>query len=122
MVALLLKHPSAAELDKNLPANAKVTGMEGEDSQGAADGAADAVDAADAAEAEEDGAKGSAASQPISQSYTHHFRFLPGGPTLAVREVGSSWLGDVFKATASDDTTGMQLWAASLIMARCGVY
>lgn len=114
IIAMLLQHKSAAQLEtegaKNT-AEAEVDDVE----ENAMDDSAEppAAPAADAAKE-----ASAAAAAPVSQSYTHKLCFAEGGPALAVREVGQAWFGDVFKADARDDTTGMQLWAAALVMAR----
>ena len=62
------------------------------------------------------------ADAPLSGEVTHEFVFADGVPTISIRELGeiggdddpAKWLG----ATADDDKTGLQLWAASLVLSR----
>eukprot|EP00056_Hartaetosiga_gracilis_P006743 m.100147 g.100147 ORF g.100147 m.100147 type:complete len:491 (-) comp12547_c0_seq28:1844-3316(-) len=67
----------------------------------------------------------------IVQSITHEMNFNSKGdnesdegnsdgvgPIVRVREVATNWFGSVFGKEASDDITGIQVWAASLIAAR----
>ena len=69
------------------------------------------------------GADGDDADAPLSGEVTHEFVFADGVPTISIRELGeigggdddpAKWLG----ATADDDKTGLQLWAASLVLSR----
>eukprot|EP00040_Diaphanoeca_grandis_P023304 m.126570 g.126570 ORF g.126570 m.126570 type:complete len:442 (+) comp29209_c0_seq2:117-1442(+) len=65
----------------------------------------------------------SAAESKVVQSYIYDFNFssdkIPG-PSVKVREVATDWSGEIFSGskTASDDTTGMQVWATSLVFSR----
>ena len=64
-----------------------------------------------------------AADANIVQTYTYDLDFDGDGvtgPNLKVREVATDWTGDVFSGatTAADDTTGMQVWATSLVFVR----
>ena len=136
ILKMLLEHPSAAELEKNKDKNVRVVGAGDEDPD--ADGAsADAAAAADAnadADASSAAAAASASAAAASsakatsaraekakvvQAYTHTMSFKEGSTPLLVREIGTDWFGEVFTEHAQDDTTGIQLWAASLVMARC---
>ena len=66
----------------------------------------------------------SAEDSKIIQSITHTFNFSSAegatGPDMQVREVATNWDGEVFKGakTAEADTTGMHVWATSLVFAR----
>ncbi|EGD82340.1 hypothetical protein PTSG_03004 [Salpingoeca rosetta] len=59
-----------------------------------------------------------AESSQVLQTHTHDMRFSPDGPEVHVREIATDWFGKVFGDMPEDDTTGIQLWAASLIAAR----
>ncbi|EDQ87338.1 uncharacterized protein MONBRDRAFT_10114 [Monosiga brevicollis MX1] len=53
----------------------------------------------------------------VVQKYEHVMCFKPDTPPLHVDEIATSWFGKVFDKRAEDDTTGIQIWAASLVMA-----
>lgn len=128
---MLLEHPSAAELEENKDGNVRVVGADDEDAAEAASDTPAASSASAAAAAAGSTGDAHANTVPNSagsstadrakllQAYTHTMSFKEGTPPLLVREIGTDWFGEVFTEHAEDDTTGIQLWAASLVMARC---
>lgn len=129
VLTLLLEHPSSVALESQQNPNARVVERE-DDVDGDTGGTAAAAERADS-ESKPDGhtardksLAGSAAApadalqSTVVQAYTHTMRFRGAGPSLLVREIGTNWFGEVFTEHAEDDTTGIQLWAASLVMAR----
>ena len=99
LLQLILEHPSASE-DKLVP-------------KGANSGVADTEDAEAPKNAE--GSK-------VIQAKVHQIvfnRLAAQSVGLLCREVGLSWMGDAFVDTdANTDTTGVVLWAASVILSQ----
>jgi hypothetical protein len=126
----ILEHKSAAMLE---PATKKkksknVSQREGEGgAAGDGDGGDDAEEDGDDENGDEEmvfsSADGNAESSAVVQSIVHTFNFSAGaakGPDIDVREVATDWQGDVFKGAEAGeaDTTGMHIWATSLVFAR----
>ncbi len=87
LVELVLQHPSAKKLEP-------------------------AVGVAD----DDDGAGGM---DDAEAEVTHAFEFTSGGPTVQLRElahIGSDEISRVLGASPEEDKTGLQLWAASLVL------
>eukprot|EP00729_Bicosta_minor_P017468 gene17468-23692_t len=148
ITSMVLEHKSAAQLEKKTPSDGESSGGDGggggakastsaakvpsDDSAAAAAAAAGGGGGGDADATQQQQQQGgggggeatSAEDSHIIQSITHTFNFSkPGvaeGPDLLVREVATNWDGEVFKGakTAEADTTGMQVWATSLVFAR----
>ena len=125
---MLLEHPSAAELEESKDENVRVVGADDDaaeadpDTPAASSAAAAVAAAADAGAGATPGGGADPATADrakLLQAYTHTMSFKEGTPPLLVREIGTDWFGEVFTEHAEDDTTGIQLWAASLVMARC---
>lgn len=137
---LLLEHKSADKLEKegNTPTS-KVTVENDEDAEG---GKKDDIDPTDIdSKSADDEPSKDASDSKVVQTYTYDFDFspnliessaenssidgsdtvVPGRTTISVREVATDWTGQVFddeKARAQADTTGMQVWATSLVFSR----
>lgn len=112
VLKLILEHKSAKALEEQGSASTTDETVEDEDTPAAADAAGGAAEA---------GPARAAAKSNIVQSHTHRMSFhAPGAPDveLAVRELGTDWAGDVFDGQGKHDTTGIQIWATSLVFAR----
>lgn len=107
VTSVILEHTSAAALEpKKKPGQ---TPSDSEGVEGVYKGTADALDKAE--------------DSNVVQEYTYKLNFSSeavAGPDIHAREIAIDWTGEVFSShkTAADDTTGMQVWACSLIFSR----
>eukprot|EP00050_Salpingoeca_kvevrii_P011696 m.17321 g.17321 ORF g.17321 m.17321 type:complete len:499 (-) comp3580_c0_seq2:130-1626(-) len=125
ILTIILEHKSAKELEKgssiDAAAAAAAAPSQASPAAAAAPASAPAASGGKKSNKKKKGKGGSAAASkagdaPVVQSITHDFVFGgSSGPVVRCREVGSDWTGDVFGKQASDDTTGMHIWAASLV-------
>eukprot|EP00038_Savillea_parva_P013687 m.9060 g.9060 ORF g.9060 m.9060 type:complete len:464 (+) comp2590_c0_seq2:119-1510(+) len=137
LTKLLLEHKSADKLEETKEGSVRIEdggdtnqddanageAPDANSSDTAATPSAADTDSAKAAASAPASATTTAASSNIVQSYTYVFDFSSPkgqGPEVRAREVATDWQGAVFGegANAEEDTTGMQVWATSLVTAR----
>lgn len=67
---------------------------------------------------ETDGDKTYQSKSKVLQELELSFCFHPSLPKIRVREIALDWNQDAFQTKAADDTTGVTVWSASIILSR----